>query len=61
MKEEFCSACVAGVAAIAGAGAATTSRKKRKTIFWLGISISIISLIVLVYLLMNNKSCSACA
>jgi hypothetical protein len=63
IKEPFCGACVAGIAALAGAGTATGSRgskdkKTKQIIFWVGVSISVISIIVLVYFL--TKKCNEC-
>jgi hypothetical protein len=66
MKEPFCGACVAGVAALAGAGAAKSSdnlgktQKSRRLIFWISISITILSILYLVYQLMFGN-CSECA
>ena len=54
-KEPFCGACVAGVAALAGAGAAkssenlTQNKKKRSIIFWVSVIITIISIAYLMY------------
>lgn len=64
IKEPFCGACVAGVAAIAGAGATGTStkikdRKKQKIIFWSGVIITIISILILIYILFIKK-CGSC-
>ncbi len=64
IKEPFCSACVAGLAALAGAGAAGGSggaknKKMKDTIFWIGVSVSILSIIILVYLLCF-KNCNDC-
>lgn len=63
VKEPFCGACVAGIAALAGAGTAGSSskasdKKTKKIIFWVGVSVSILSIIILVYLL--SKNCSDC-
>lgn len=67
-KEEFCSVCVAGVAALAGAGTAAgasstgkANRKVVKSFFWIGVSVSIISILVMLYFLRNEGSCSACS
>jgi hypothetical protein len=66
-KEEFCSVCVAGVAALAGAGTAAGSssttrvnRKVMKGFFWIGIAVSIISIIVMLYFL-RKGSCDICS
>jgi hypothetical protein len=65
-KEEFCGACVAGIAALAGASTAgganpaTQSNKNiRKKIFWTGITITIISIIYLIYAICFKK-CKKC-
>jgi uncharacterized membrane protein YvbJ len=66
-KEEFCVACVSGIAALMGAGTATstaTDRKKNKKtraiIFWVSIVLTIISILVSLYFLCIKK-CSECA
>lgn len=65
VKEEFCGACVAGVGALVGAGTAGMSskaqKKYKKPIFWIGISITIISIIVLLYMLSNKEVCKSCS
>jgi hypothetical protein len=64
-KEEFCGACVAGVAALAGVGAAGTSKSTssdkttRKVVFWFGTVVSLLSIIYLIYALCFQK-CSKC-
>lgn len=67
IKEEFCGACVAGIAALAGAGAAGSSsvdrkkhKKRKKIIFWVGVSITILSILVMIYFLWIKK-CEECA
>lgn len=67
VKEEFCGACVAGIAALAGAGMAGTTAKDRKkgkqlkkTIFWVGIGITAVSILVMIYFLWI-KNCGECA
>jgi hypothetical protein len=64
IKEPFCGACIAGVAALAGAGTAggsTSSKNKttKKIIFWTGVGVSIMSILILVYLLCF-KNCNQC-
>jgi hypothetical protein len=64
VKENFCVSCVAGLTAIAGAGTASSSgkvsdRKTRKIIFWLGLIISILSVIFLIWRLCFSN-CSNC-
>ena len=63
-KEEFCGACVAGLVALAGVGTSGMSSKKnkknKKIIFWVGISISVISIAFLIYFLCFKK-CNECA
>lgn len=68
IKEDFCGACVAGVAALVGAGTAGVSKsgdhrknkQKHKIIFWVGVSITIISILVAIYFLWI-KNCGECA
>lgn len=61
-KEEFCGACVAGVAAIVGAGTASVTRKKYKnTIFWISVAITVLSIIICVYLLLDKNACKSCS
>ena len=57
MKEDFCAPCVAGIAAMTGAGVAGGSRKK-KTIFWISIAVTVISILLLIYFLLNCKDCA---
>ena len=64
VKEEFCGACVAGIAALAGVGTVGGSRKTKNkklqtALFWIGVSVSLISILVLIYLLFL-KRCSSC-
>ena len=65
MKEEFCGACIAGVAALAGVGTAGASgsaknnKKTKQIIFYTGVSITVISIIILCYYLLKN--CDECA
>ena len=64
IKEPFCGACVAGIAALAGAGTAGGSssaknKKTKKIIFWSGITITILSILILIYLLFFKK-CTEC-
>lgn len=64
VKEEYCGACIAGVAALAGVGTATVNnsttknRQTKKIIFYTSITVSIISIIILIYLIM--KKCKEC-
>jgi hypothetical protein len=64
IKEPFCGACVAGITALAGAGASAGSsrvnKKSKKIVFWIGITVTIISIIVMCYLLFIAK-CKECA
>jgi len=63
-KEDFCGACISIPVAIAGAslaGASTkaskNNKKKKRTMFFVGITITILALIVgLIYL----KKCKSC-
>jgi ABC-type Fe3+-siderophore transport system permease subunit len=61
-KEGFCSACVMGITALAGAGTMGAStkvnKKRKKIIFWIGFIVSIISIFILLYLLLSG--CSKC-
>jgi len=63
VKEEFCGACIAGITALAGAGTAVGStkvnKKVKKTVFWIGVVVSIISILILIYFLFIN--CKDCA
>lgn len=64
VKEEFCGACVAGIAALAGAGTAGGSRVSKnkdtkKIIFWIGVGVSLLSILILIYLLCFKK-CDSC-
>jgi hypothetical protein len=63
-REPFCGACVAGVAALAGAGTAGGSskvkdKKTKDLIFYIGASVTILSIIILIYLLCFKK-CDTC-
>lgn len=62
-KEGFCGLCVAGLGTLLGggitAGSSKTNKKNKKKIFWLGVSISIISIIVLLYLIFI-RGCDDC-
>lgn len=65
IKEEFCGACIAGLTALAGAGTAgfgstKKDRKKKKVIFWTGVTITIASIIIMFYIL-KVKKCQACS
>lgn len=62
-KEEFCSACAVGISALVGAGMtgsskAVKNKKKKKVVFYIGLTISIISILILIYLLTRN--CDSC-
>lgn len=64
IKEPFCGACVAGIAALAGAGTAGGSsgaknKQTKKIIFWIGVSVSLLSILILIYLLCFRK-CDSC-
>lgn len=63
-KEDFCVGCVAGVGALIGAGTAGASskrdRKYKKIIFWIAIGLTIISILVLIYILFIKK-CNECS
>ena len=65
IKEEFCGVCVAGLTALAGVGTAGAStkvdKKKKKVMFWVGISITIISILFILYMLNRKEGCSSCS
>ena len=60
-KEEFCAACVATAAAVAGSTGAGVGAKNygkfKKIMFWSGISFATISLIVVIYFLTRCEQC----
>jgi hypothetical protein len=61
IKEDFCGACVAGGVALLGAGTAGYSRKDKKKqamIFWISVLVTVISIIFMIYFLMNCKECA---
>lgn len=68
MKEEFCGACAAGVAALVGAGAAGSStigdrkknKKKKKILLYVGVSIAVLSILVAIYILCFKKCSKEC-
>ena len=63
IKENFCGACLAIPAALAGVGAAGVGAKKgnhskmKKILLWGGISVTVISAIVAVIYLAKCKNC----
>lgn len=64
IKESFCGACIVGVAALAGIGTAGSSKgiknkEKKKLLFWIGVSVTILSILVLLYLIFVKK-CNEC-
>lgn len=64
VKEEFCGLCVAGITALAGVGTAgagtRVDKKKRKIFFIVGISVTVISILVILYLL-RSGTCNSCS
>uniref|UniRef100_A0A6C0EKG6 Transmembrane protein n=1 Tax=viral metagenome TaxID=1070528 RepID=A0A6C0EKG6_9ZZZZ len=65
-KESFCGACVAGVAALVGAGTASATaqdrkknKKKQKIIFWISVGVTILSILIAIYILFIRK-CKEC-
>jgi uncharacterized membrane protein YvbJ len=61
-KEEFCSLCMSGVALLSGAtmtatGDRKSNKKMKKIIFWSGIVLTVISIILLIYYLRTCKEC----
>jgi shikimate kinase len=62
IKENFCGACAVIPVALVGGGVITASqnsnyKKNKKIILYIGISITVISLLVSVYFLLKCKSC----
>jgi hypothetical protein len=66
VKEPFCGACVAGIAALAGTGAAGGSSKienpkNKDIVFWVSVTITVVSIAYLIYLLcLSKKGCDEC-
>jgi hypothetical protein len=66
-KEEFCSVCVAGVTALAGAGTAgagstnvfRVSKRTATILFWIGIIVSLLSVLYIIRQL-RSPSCNQC-
>lgn len=62
-KEEFCGACLAVPLALAGAGAAgvgaksKNNKKMKNILLWGGITITLISIIIVIIYLKTCKSC----
>jgi hypothetical protein len=63
VKEEFCGACLAIPAALAGLGAAGMGNKKgghskmKKILLWGGITVTLISSVIAVIYLIKCKNC----
>ena len=63
IKEEFCGACLAIPAALAGVGAAGMGAKKgghskmKKILLWGGITVTVISALIAVIYLLKCKNC----
>ena len=61
IKEDFCGACAAiPIALVGGAIASSQSsnyKKNKKIILWIGVSITVISLLVAIYFLLQCKNC----
>ena len=63
VKEEFCGACLAIPAAIAGAGAAGVGAKKgshdktKKILFWGGITVTVVSAVIAIIYLTKCTNC----
>lgn len=63
IREDFCGACLAIPAALAGVGAAGVGAKKgnhsktKKILLWGGISVTVISAIIAIYFLTKCKNC----
>ena len=65
IKEDFCSACLVAPLAFSGIGASIYSEKTnkksyKKTIFIIGVIVSVISILLGIYYLKNKKSCLSC-
>lgn len=61
-KENFCGACIAGVTAVIGASTAGIGSRgaygrNKNIILWVGVSITIISVIVSIIYMQTCKSC----
>ena len=62
IKEEFCGACAAIPVALVGGVIASSSsqinyKKNKKIILWIGVSITVISIIIAIYFLLQCKTC----
>ena len=63
IKEEFCGACLAIPAVIAGVGVAGYGAKKgthdktKKIMLWSGIALTIVSAAIAIYFIMRCKNC----
>lgn len=60
IKESFCGTCVTVPIAMMASGSTMYNKndKNRKRIFWLSVSITIISIIVSIYFLLNCDECA---
>ena len=65
--EEFCSVCILGISALVGSGIASQGldsskehKKQKKIMFWSGISVTVVSLIIIIYLMFNKDKCKTC-
>jgi uncharacterized membrane protein YvbJ len=62
-KEEFCGACVAGLTALVGVAGtsmgskASKNKQTKKIIFWVSVSVTVISILIAIYLLKTCKDC----
>lgn len=64
VKEPFCGACAVGLGAAVGAGVTGGStkiqdKKTKNIVFWLGVGFTLISILILIYLLCFKK-CKSC-
>ena len=63
VKEEFCGACLAIPAALAGVGAAGVGAKKgshdktKKILLWGGIAVTVLSAVIALIFLLKCKNC----
>lgn len=63
VKEEFCAPCMSlipaafGVGGVAVASSAKKSRKWKKTLFWVSLAITLLSIAVFIYFKTRCKTC----
>jgi len=70
-KENFCAPCATGVAALLGASISGSTfigskkdrekqKKIRKILFWVGVGITLLSIVIGVYFLCRKEKCKGC-